>query len=214
MVKNIRITKIEEASPATSHKKSRIKRITPFLVGAIFLIPLLLAWLLFMHTDEFEIKTTQKGTLIQPPILLSDFKFQTENNITLPIETFKGRWILLFVNGDICGRSCIGTLYSMNQIRLALGKNSNKVSNLFLSVSQKMNNPIIKMVQSQYSTIQFGTISQDEFANFSEKMPYELKPIAEGKLYIIDPRGYLIMGYAINTDPQALLKDLKKIVQG
>ena len=38
-------------------------------------------------------------------------------------------------------------------------------------------------------------------------------PLAAGRLYLVDPRGYLMMSYAADADPQNIISDLKRLVR-
>lgn len=98
-----------------SHKKFRKPAIFLML---IFIIPILASWALFYYHDQFQFKTTNRGTLINPALHLK--------NATMFNESQK-KWVVLYVSGDQCDSQCENTFHLLNQVKKALGKHNDRV---------------------------------------------------------------------------------------
>lgn len=80
-----------------------------------FIVPLALSWVLFHFHDRFSFKTTQHGTLVNPP-------FNVES-----LWGAQKKWQIILVSDNQCDKDCEKTFHLLNQVKKALGKNSPRV---------------------------------------------------------------------------------------
>src|SRR5687768_15048665 len=110
-------------------KKSRLK-----LLGliAVFAGPLVAASLMYAARDHLPIPAPKSnGVLIQPARPLAAFSLDTPTDKPLRREDLHGRWTLVYVGGD-CALPCQASLYKMRQVRLALGKDTERVQRVYV----------------------------------------------------------------------------------
>lgn len=93
-------------------------RIFIFLM-LVFIIPLIASGLLFYYHDYFSLKTTNHGTLVNPPINVKTI---------LAEDAGQKKWQIIYVSAAVCDSQCDHTVYLLNQIKKALGKNSDRVT--------------------------------------------------------------------------------------
>ena len=72
---------------------------------------------------------------------LSDVEFRTENSETTKLDIYKGKIILLFFGYTNCPDICPTTLLDMSRTLKELGKDSDKVQAVFISVDPKRDTP-------------------------------------------------------------------------
>ncbi len=153
------------------------KYIQLILLILVFIFPAILGALLYFYHAHFQFKTTNHGILVNPPMIMQ----------TMHMKAIIGKkWLVIYVPGIPCDKHCHHIQHSLNQVKLALGKDSDRV-NVILADS---------VMQSELSTV-------FDKAHF----------IVTQKIYLIDPIGYLFMYYSSDTDPMHLLKDLKHVLE-
>ena len=85
------------------------------LLAAVFILPVLLAKLA-LDNGWFNQAATNKGELISPPVDMS----------ALQTTEHEPKWKLIYVLPQICAIDCENALYSIAQVRSALGKESDR----------------------------------------------------------------------------------------
>lgn len=104
------------------------KKYTPvmFIVLAFFL-PILLSWLLYYNHEHFNLKTSNQGVLVNPPVDVKNL-WQSSNS---------NQWQVIHVTKNVCDSNCEDVSHTLNQIKKALGKNSDRVSFKIISSEQE-----------------------------------------------------------------------------
>ena len=109
--------------------KGRLVLIT---IALMFFVPILLAWFLNFYSDfKKDAQGVQHGELIAPPVPLGDLKATSIGNSK--ISDIEKKWTLIFLVSDQCDRVCEDKLYQLRQIRLATGKDREKVERLLVA---------------------------------------------------------------------------------
>jgi cytochrome oxidase Cu insertion factor (SCO1/SenC/PrrC family) len=141
---------------------------------------MLLAKYFYQHRDITQ--TVNYGKLLNPPLLL-------EKIVSTDITEYQGRWILLYATA-FCDTLCTQNLYKMRQVRLAAGKDQERVARLLVT-------------QTAYKLpLAYQGTYQEETA---QKIP--------SGLYLADPHGNIILHYQSDADPEKVLKDLTRLLR-
>lgn len=180
------------ATPTTS------KRLV-LVLGFIFIIPMLASTLLFMRGKPFG-HPTNKGVLIHPPISFT------------PEGSTSHQWTLLLLVPSRCDSQCHNWLHQMKQIHTATGKYQNHVQRLALSL-QPLSKEERLALQKQYPGLEVKVSAEHELAqklHLAVSQPIDLQ---QSSVYLIDPKGYVMMGYKPDANPTDVLKDLKHIIR-
>jgi len=178
-----------------SKTRQRLKLI---LLFALFAGPLLLAWLWYTNIDHawLQPKTVNKGTLIQPPRPLTVDGAPTRSG-TLSL---KGKWTLVVAASD-CAQDCKRSLYVTRQVRIALGKDLERVQRLL--VTRRL--PDIDLTKTQPD---LAVAAPDAFPGFKE-----FTPPGPDHLLLVDPLGNVMMYYPLRVEPKDLHDDLKRLLR-
>jgi hypothetical protein len=94
---------------------ARRKKILPLIfLLIVFVVPMLISGYLYVYHDRFQFKTTNHGTLLNPPIEIS-----TDDSLR--------KWRIIYITGENCDDACKKIVTSLHQVKKALGKNSDRV---------------------------------------------------------------------------------------
>lgn len=155
------------------------KKYTSFVFLILsFFIPIIASWFLYYNHEHFNLKTTNHGMLVNPPIDVKNL-WRDKN---------AKKWQVVYVFKDICDTECESVVYTLNQVKKALGKNSERLD--------------VKQVSP---SVLFSNEQMQRFVkeNFS----------IQNKVYLIDPIGNLFMYYSDTSNPMNILKDLKHVLE-
>jgi cytochrome oxidase Cu insertion factor (SCO1/SenC/PrrC family) len=189
--------------------ESKILRSRLILLGValVFIIPILVSWYLVFFSDfKKGDGGTQKGELISPVIPLGEPEVFNLKSKT--IESINGKWTLLFFVENECNKLCEDKLYQLRQIRLALGKDRDKVDRLLVSKN--------KQQWSQYTNSFNGQKYIDPTSRDYNRLIKKLNDYAGLDLkatYLIDPYGFLMMKYPQDDNPMGTIKDIERLIK-
>lgn len=185
-------------APVATRSRSRLVLL---LIFAFFVLPVAVAWVLNFTGDFTPQATANHGTLVQPvqPVLATDY-IDTEG-VPLAEDFFRGEWVLVYHLAGPCDAACQQALYRMRQVRLAQGKNIDRVKRL-LVVDASAPAAWLAEVQTHYP----GLVLVREAAA-SAQFP------AGDTLYLVDPLGNLMMQYAPAVEPRGMIKDLERLLR-
>ena len=178
-------------------KKTKNPKLVLLLLMIILLGPFGFAVMLIQKGNTHQFRLSNHGDLITPPKDIHSIA-------TMQNQKLDGKWWLVYVPSDKCELACEDVLYDMRQIKTALGKNSERLGKLIITQGNcnKYCDPQLKQNKSKLVKVKLST--QEHSALFNST--------ADG-LYIIDPRGYLMMHYEIDTPPKDILTDLKRLLK-
>jgi len=186
---------------------------TLILLVSLFAAPVILAWLLFNYTQigRGGGDGTSHGHLIDPPRQLPDLSLADPAGDGETAKLY-GKWSLVYlVDGD-CDRRCDQNLYRLRQIRLAQGRHADRVQRVLLDLGPGRAGLTARQ-QQEYA----GQLLADPVSPAGLLQQFRLaagdQPVAAGRTYIVDPRGFLMMSYAADTDPGGIIDDLKRLLR-
>lgn len=178
-------------------------RVTLVLIFALFILPFALAWILNFSGGFTPHATANHGTLIQPvrPVHATAWVDMQGQAVVPPL--FQRDWTLVYRLAGDCDETCHRVLYVLRQVRLAQGKNIDRVQRL-LVLGQATAPDWVAEVQTHYPGLTVvrpaGVASEVEFPE-------------TGRIYVVDPLGNLMMEYAPDADPRGMIKDLERLLR-
>lgn len=187
------------------------------LLVSSFLLPGVFARVAYDH-GWFAGGVTNRGTLIAPgrPPRLEALVAQ-EGGRALMVDALSGRWWLVYVLPSQCEAACRNRLYQIRQIHKATGKDAERVGELLVlpetppaATAQLLAGEFKSMRQIQSSRSVVDHVLAPAAVGASEA----------GLLYLMDPRGNLILSYAPEADERQailkardVLKDLQRLLK-
>ncbi len=186
------------------------------LLALLFLMPVLVAYLMHMRAEHGwrPAGTTNKGTLIQPPLPLdlpAGLISATEKPVSQ--DFLSGKWTLVYIGDAACGEVCRNRLYQMRQVRLAQGENLRRVQRLFL-VTGASDAADLKKILADYPDMAAALLSPEQAAAIAPMFSVEgISMQGADNLYLVDPLGNLMMYYSPDADPRGMIQDLQRLLK-
>jgi hypothetical protein len=177
-----------------------------FAVLAVCAAPMIASYLAY-YVIKPE-RRTNYGELLDPraypiPALGST----TLDGKPVSLDEYKGKWIMLHVNDAECGDACTKKLYNMRQLRLAQGKDMDRVERVWLITDDK---PLETLLMREYDGTRLIRAKPDLVKAW---LPVETNATVVDHMYMIDPLGNLMMRFPKDADPNKIKKDLSKLLK-
>lgn len=183
------------------------------LVLGLFAAPLLLAWLAITVFPDWKPETTTNyGDLIQPVRPLPAFSLETLEGTSIDETFLRGKWTIIYLRKGVCDRPCVEQLYNIRQIRLAQGKNIDRLQRLMLWSQEGASDAQRQELQAHFPGQVIAPVSGEE-ALLQVFSLDEQRPFAAGRVYLVDPLGNLMMKYEPGEEPRGMIKDLEKLLK-
>lgn len=180
------------------------------LIAAIFFVPLAAAAWLYYGGQGFQpAGRTNAGHLLQPIINVNDELAATGGaQVTVSDLTggaSEGNWVLAYRNPGACDENCETALYRMRQSRLMLGRDMTRLVRVFLHGDISPDK--VRLEAEHDGLITTSSSGLDRILD--RKRPTDLAP---GGLYLIDPLGNLVMYFAAELPPEAMVEDIEHLL--
>ncbi len=166
------------------------------LLALLFFTPLLSAFAIYYGSRWRPASHVNHGALIEPAR-------------TLPLaggSALTGKWSLVYVGPGDCNADCRATLYFMRQTHLGLANLIPRVQRVFLVTADCCDHDYLAREQPQLITLDaHGTGGAALLGSF----PTDGRAAT---IFVVDPRGNLMMRYDAHDDPKGLRNDLKRLL--
>ncbi|MFA7386651.1 MAG: hypothetical protein WCZ87_03220, partial [Thiohalobacteraceae bacterium] len=116
---------------------------------------------------------------------------------------FKEDWTLVYRLAGPCETACQEALYVLRQVRLAQGKNIDRVQRLLL-LDAPPTAEWITEIEAHYPGLAVARPRSDR-NDTGFPVP--------GQIYLVDPLGNLMMEYATDAEPRGMIKDLERLLR-
>lgn len=172
------------------------------LIGltCLFLLPLVVAWLMYIGVIDYHPgETRNHGTLVNPPVT-ADFP-EAFNRRDLA-----GHWMLLYPLHPDCAEPCRSDIAGLRQVRRALGRDAERLRTVLVSDANADDAWLREL--SEIDTRASLVIDA------SGSLRAQLDAIEGGRgTYMIDPLGNIMMHYRPGTDANELRLDLERLLK-
>ncbi len=166
------------------------------------------------------------GTVINPPLPVTDFTLQTANNEVFRLSDQKGKIVLLFFGYTSCPDVCPVTLATFKQVYDTLGENSQKVRFVMITADPDRDTPekvaeYVMRFNSEFIGLSGNRSALEplwkQLGVFVEKQD---SGSAAGYLvshtssvYVLDPNGSLLMTFPYGTTEIDMANDLAQLLK-
>lgn len=136
--------------------------------------------------------------LIDPPLRLLDQR-------PFKLSALRGKWILLQLDRADCAADCRAKLYAMRQVRLALGREMERVERVWLILDDA---PLETLLIREYDGTRMLRAA-------GSPIVAEFPPLggARDHVYLIDPHGNLMLRFPRNADARRMHKDVARLLR-
>lgn len=186
--------------PEDPVKRGRLQLV---LLITVFLLPLAgsgLAYLLGWSTG----RTGNYGALIEPRAAPQSALATLDGRI-LRLDALQGKWVLLQLDVPGCDARCEHKLYLMRQVRKALGRDQSRVERVWILTGEGRPTPRL------LDAIEGTWVLRPADPAFSAAFSARQDPRAH--IFLIDPRGNLMLRFPPDPDPSHMIKDLQQLLR-
>lgn len=162
------------------------------LLALVFMAPGLAAYLYYQHPAWLRATTTNRGELLQSPVLLTALKG-------------KAKWHLILWQPGDCRLSCLKQLDKLARIRLALGRRLYEVEQWLVLTDDSKRLPKTLVSSLQDQDIHVLPLSKEQRQNLTILG-------SKSQLFIANSANYLILSYEATADPGDIFHDLKQLL--
>ena len=195
-------------SERAGQSRSRTKL---FLLLLMFLLPVAGSWYLVFFTDYArDGEGVEHGDLIKPPRQLDNAQLIQVRKSSPEQTTLHGKWSMLFFVEGACEASCEENLYRFRQIKLATGKEMLRVQRVAV-VNENEVLTFSDYLSKNYPG-QMYVSKTDLEENFLHQFQ-DLRLNDKTAIFLIDPRGFLMMRYSSETNPSGIIRDLSRLLK-
>ena len=193
-----------------ANKKSN--RRTLVVVLLIFALPSIFAMSLYFSGWR-PVSTANHGELIQPARLIEDRDLQTIDGKSVRFSAIRGKWSMVYFDTADCSEECMKKIYFMRQIHIAQGKNQEKLQRVMILTEAKTTNNL-KLKLADYPEMQVWKGDKEVISQLARDFGMSAKTdVMQHNIYLLDPRGNLMMRYATGIDPAGIRKDLDRLLK-
>ena len=198
-------------------------RFTLLIIASLFVLPLILAWLMYSGSLNIQPGSGKNlGTLVEPPLAI-DWKLfvpaHSADGSRLPVHELANNllehWVILYPVPADCNESCRQQVTSLRQIHLAAGRHQPRIR-LALVLEESRNEEVSESLVAIYEKFSLITDPSDSVLSVLQEIHEQLEnsPNTGPGTYLIDPLGNIMMYYTADTDPNDIRLDLKLLLTG
>ncbi|WP_133128906.1 hypothetical protein [Legionella nagasakiensis] len=168
------------------------KYFVPVALVLLFASPGLFAYFFYSHPQWLGATKTNKGELLNPPILISP-------------HDIAAKWRVLLWSPDGCKKQCVQQLNKLARIRLALGRHLYEVESCLLMKPDvpPLSDRLTYVLRDQDIHVLKLT------AGNHARLP-ALPPTPQ--IYLENPNGFLVLAYSPDTKPEDIFHDIKRLL--
>ncbi|MFX1671189.1 cytochrome c oxidase subunit I [Paraburkholderia sp. A2WS-5] len=152
--------------------------------------------------------STSYGTLIEPQRTIPSTLMVTgDDGREVPLDSLKGHWLMISVDGGACGQACAQKLYFMRQVRATQGAERERVVTVWLRTDDA---PVPAVVKTAYPDTR---MLRADSVSVAAWLPATDKTKDTDHIYLVDPNGNLMMRFPEQPDPSRIKQDVTKLLK-
>jgi cytochrome oxidase Cu insertion factor (SCO1/SenC/PrrC family) len=197
-----------------AQKARKKNRTTMIALAILFFGSLGVAGIFILHPELVPVGGKANGELINPPRALPAFELSTLDGETLTLEDLKGAWTIAYVGGAKCPQACADNLAKIKQARLLQGGELKRIKRLYLMTAATPAASLKKVLADNTGLIVAHGEASAMAPLLAKFKLADRAPVGKAnRVYIIDPRGYLMMSYPAKFDTGDLVRDIKRLLK-
>lgn len=143
------------------------------------------------------------GELLLPPQTLSNEPLTRLDGTAFRFGELRERWVLIASDSGACEAQCAAKLHSMRQVRLALGRNAPRVARVLVVDDARVPDPAaLAPLEDLIVAVPPRGLAMPPGAGNDR-----------AHVYLVDPRGNVMMRWPAQPDFRGMLKDLERLLK-
>jgi hypothetical protein len=182
----------------------RRQRLKLLLLIAVCVSPVVASYLMFyvfMPTGR-----TNYGDLVEPRQAPAMQLVSVEGE-QATLQSLRGRWLLLHVDGGDCPTSCAEKLYTIRQLRAMTGKERTRIEPVWLVTDGAA---VDARLIEAYAGTRMLRVDRAALAGW---LPAREGARIEDHLFMVDPLGNVMMRFERDGEPRRIHKDIGRLLK-
>lgn len=173
-----------------------------WLLAALFIAPVVASYIAYYFWRPSA--QVNHGELLEPrPV--PDTPLALTDGAAFEWSRLKGKWLLVTADTGACGAYCQQKLVYMRQVRLAQGKETDRIERVWLITDDV---PPAATLVAQHRGVWRVHAAGNPVLKW---LPAAGSPADH--IYVIDPLGNLMMRYPRDADPRKMVRDLARLLR-
>lgn len=171
------------------------------LLAGLFALPMLASFLAWRFMEARP--TANYGELLAArPVTTQPFD-RPGGGERFAFESLRGRWVMVASDSGRCAEACREKLATLRQVRLALGRNAHRLERVFVvdDVHRPDAAALAEFPGMHVAVTPRGLALPAGAAN------------DRAHLYLVDPRGNVMMRWPAQADRRRMAKDLERLLK-
>jgi cytochrome oxidase Cu insertion factor (SCO1/SenC/PrrC family) len=191
-----------ESVPAEAELRRRRGRQIALSILAICAAPTIAAWFVYFVWPPQT--RANYGELIEAHPL-PGFELRRLDGTLFRLSQLRGKWLLLRIDSGACTEACRANLFNMRQVRLAQGKDAERIESVWLLTDASVPDAALLGDFAGMHVVRVpGNTILTEFPGARDP---------GGHIYVIDPLGNLMLRFPVDPDPRRMVKDLARLLR-
>ena len=187
---------LPEALPEVPPSQRRRGRLQLILILAVVIAPMILASAMYQWRFWVPETRSYHGELIGTG--------QTRADLGV-VGAEESRWQLLVTVPEVCDAACKELIFLARQIHIGLNRDTARASHA-LAVAQPLANDYDAELRREYPQLSRYQLQLPAYGGIAGKA-------SGAQLWIVDPRGNLVLRYDASSKGKAILKDLRHLLK-
>ena len=183
-----------------SGRRARLKLL---LMGLFFALPFVLAWVAYWF-HWVPGRTGNYGELLRPR-QVPDGGLMGLDGEPFSLASLRGKWVMLQFDTAACDAYCERKLYFMRQLRVAQGKDMDRVERVWVLTGDGAPRPKLLAAIDGTNVVRVS--------NSTLAAVFRHGGSVADHIYLIDPLGNLMMQFPRDPNPSKMLKDLQRLLK-
>jgi cytochrome oxidase Cu insertion factor (SCO1/SenC/PrrC family) len=194
------------ANPLNAQRRSRLML---GLLATLFFGPVVVAAILYYIAPGYRPDgRTNYGTLVDPARPLPAFALVDADGRPQP-ELLLGKWSLIQLGGGVCDTACAERLLQIRQLRLALGKDLNRMQRIYVAPDTTA----LAAMRAEHAAEHPDARFLADTGPAGGRVADFFQPQDANAIYLVDPNGNWLMVYTGSIESKRMLKDLKTLMR-
>lgn len=164
----------------------------------VFLVPILLARWSYRHAASLNLQSKHHGNLMQPYDMRAIHVEADHKQHT--VADWSGRWLMLYATNSCCDKNCLQAMHDLHQLRLAMHNGWERTQEVLLQPA------LCKRPEKLAEKTVVWEQTPQQYLSLRKNVPVAQRHAS--RIYILDPRGRMMMNYPAATAPRPIYEDL------
>lgn len=203
-----------DREPTSSEKqKQRRGRILTLLIFAVVLSPMIIAYWVYSTGIGMPADTVNKGDLFTTPQAAADLDLRDLHGEPWDLAGHKRKWRWLIPGGERCADQCQKNLYLTRQAHIRLAEKAGRVERFYLLLDDELGAETQEFLQTEHPHVPVIKVNPARLRAALTAGGITGDALAEGRYFLMDQEGFVMMSYTPTHTGQQLLDDIKRMLK-